>query len=51
MIAYRRKLVLNADFYELSVYTGIRHLSNAGLKEPNKGIDNIMVGIGFAKLR
>jgi len=51
LIAYRRKLLLNADFYELSVYGGLRHLSNAGLKKPNKGIDNIIVGIGFAKLR
>lgn len=50
MIAYRRKLVMNADFYEVSVYTGIRHLSNAGIKEPNKGIDNIVMGIGFAKI-
>lgn len=49
-LAYRRKLLLNHKPYELTVYSGFRHISNASLKQPNGGIDNITIGLGFAKL-
>lgn len=49
-LSYRRKLILNRSPWELSIYGGFRHLSNAGIKQPNDGIDNIMVGLGFVKL-
>lgn len=49
-LTYRRKLILNRSPYEVSIYGGFRHLSNAGIKQPNDGIDNIMVGLGFVKL-
>ena len=29
----------------LSIFLGYRHISNAALKEPNGGIDNLMVGL------
>jgi len=50
LLAFRRKLLLNRDPYELSVYGGFRHISNASLKQPNGGIDNIITGISFARL-
>ena len=50
LLAYRRKLLLGREPYELSVYSGFRHISNASLKQPNGGIDNIIIGLGFAKL-
>lgn len=50
LLAYRRKLLLSREPYELSFYGGFRHISNASLKQPNGGIDNIMIGLGFAKL-
>ena len=49
-LSYRRKMILNRSPWELSIYGGFRHLSNAGIKQPNDGIDNIMVGLGFVKL-
>ncbi len=33
--------------FGLDLCAGIRHVSNAGLKRPNKGLDNIMVGLGL----
>lgn len=30
---------------------GIRHLSNAGLKNPNKGLDNVLIGAGIRFLK
>lgn len=50
LLAYRRRLILNCTPYELSFFGGFRHLSNASLKQPNGGIDNIITGIGFAKI-
>jgi hypothetical protein len=50
LLAYRRKLLLGREPFEISVYSGFRHISNASLKQPNGGIDNIMIGLGFAKL-
>lgn len=50
LLSYRRKLLLSREPYELSAYSGFRHISNASLKQPNGGIDNIIIGLGFAKL-
>jgi hypothetical protein len=50
LLAYRRKFLLSREPYELSVYSGLRHISNASIKQPNGGIDNIIIGLGFAKL-
>jgi len=50
LLAYRRKVLIDRSPFGISLYGGFRHLSNAGLKQPNRGIDNIMTGIGFCKL-
>lgn len=31
----------------LDIQLGFRHISNAGLKSPNRGINNILMGVGF----
>lgn len=33
----------------LHLFAGFRHISNAGLKIPNFGIDNALLGIGYAR--
>lgn len=41
---------LSATF-AFDLCTGIRHISNAGLKRPNKGVDNVLVGFGVKYTR
>jgi hypothetical protein len=36
--------------WEFMVQTRFRHISNAGLKEPNTGIDNFILYFGISKL-
>lgn len=45
-ISYRRRF----DNYNIGLFAGIRHISNAGLQQPNLGIDNIMISLEFASL-
>lgn len=45
--SYRARL---NDREQLGITTGFRHISNAGLQQPNLGIDNIMLGLEFARL-
>jgi hypothetical protein len=45
-LVYRRK----AGDYALGLIFGIRHISNAGLQQPNNGIDNLMMGLELQKL-
>ncbi|MEM9885578.1 MAG: acyloxyacyl hydrolase [Bacteroidota bacterium] len=45
-LAYRTLL---KDTQQLGITAGWRHISNAGLMQPNGGIDNIMLGLEFAK--
>lgn len=35
---------------EFEFFTGIRHISNAGIKRPNGGINNWIAGFSFARL-
>lgn len=43
---YRTRLNNNQQF---GISSGIRHLSNAGLQQPNLGIDDIMLGVEWVK--
>ncbi|NJL76457.1 MAG: acyloxyacyl hydrolase [Saprospiraceae bacterium] len=43
---YQRK----AGDYSLGLIFGVRHISNAGLQQPNSGIDNLITGIELLKL-
>jgi hypothetical protein len=47
ILMYRRYFVVAENYYSLSFEIGCRHISNAGIKKPNKGISNIFVGVGF----
>jgi len=44
---YRTRLNNNQ---QIGISSGIRHISNAGLQQPNLGIDDIMVGVEWVKL-
>ncbi|MCF6352359.1 MAG: acyloxyacyl hydrolase [Cyclobacteriaceae bacterium] len=44
-IAYKKKI----NTWQLGVTAGIRHISNAGLEEPNLGIENIGLGFSLGK--
>ncbi len=44
-IAYKKKI----NTWQLGFTVGIRHISNAGFEEPNLGIENIGLGVSFAK--
>ena len=46
LLEYRRRL----GRHEIKIMGGLRHMSNAGFKEPNKGIDDVMVGVSFGTL-
>ncbi len=45
-IAYKKRI----KNLQLGFTVGIRHISNAGLKEPNLGIENVGLGLSLAKL-
>jgi len=51
LLAYKRRLALNREkTWEINFYGGVRHISNARLKDPNFGIDSVIFGIGFGRL-
>ena len=45
-LSYRTKL---KDMHQIGLVAGWRHMSNAGLMQPNGGIDNYMFGLEYAK--
>jgi hypothetical protein len=47
LVDYRRYFILNDRYYSFDFEIGYRHISNASLCEPNDGIENIIIGIGF----
>lgn len=46
ILAYKRKI---SEDLEFNIHSGYRHMSNASIRRPNNGIDNILVGVGFSK--
>lgn len=51
LLAYKHRIGGHTkQLWEISFYSGIRHVSNGFLKKPNNGIDNIIIGFGFGKL-
>jgi len=51
LVAYKHRIGYRGNhLWELNFYSGIRHISNASLKKPNNGIDNIIIGFGFGRL-
>ncbi len=49
IIGYR-KLINDKNPIEINIQTRFRHISNAGIQEPNLGIDNFFIMIGLSKL-
>jgi len=45
-----KHLLKNKPSFEMEIYSGIRHISNATLKRPNGGINNWMVGLSFGRV-
>jgi len=35
---------------ETSIFSGWRHISNAGLENPNAGVNNVIIGVSVAKI-
>jgi hypothetical protein len=51
LLAYKHRIGLRLNhLWEINFYGGVRHVSNAFLKKPNNGIDNIIFGFGFGRL-
>jgi len=45
-LAYKKRI----NDLQFGLTVGIRHISNAGFEEPNLGIENIGIGVSFAKM-
>jgi hypothetical protein len=50
LITYDRRLYLGNQAFALELEFGYRHMSNAGIQEPNRSICNFIFGLGFSKL-
>lgn len=51
VFGFRSRFTIFAEKYlEMLVHVRYRHLSNADFMQPNNGIDNILVGLGFSYL-
>ena len=49
LVAYRRGFNISKKNYALDFEFGYRHISNAGLQEPNRSISNFIFGFGFMR--
>ncbi|HPD63966.1 MAG TPA: acyloxyacyl hydrolase [Bacteroidia bacterium] len=49
LLVFRKKTGIDSDF-EFEIFSGIRHISNAGIKRPNGGINNWIIGFSLGKL-
>ncbi len=47
--SYRRAFNIAKVPFLLDLCFGLRHISNAGIKKPNEGINNVIYGIGIRK--
>lgn len=47
LLAYDRRISVKRMHYGLRFEFGYRHVSNAGLKEPNRSISNFIFGLGI----
>ncbi|MFC2114173.1 acyloxyacyl hydrolase [Bacteroidota bacterium] len=50
ILGYYRKLNISEKEFSLGLVSGIRHISNASIKRPNGGINNVIVGLSFTRL-
>jgi hypothetical protein len=47
LLNYERLIYLAKQPFSISFEAGFRHISNAGIKEPNRSINNFIFGIGI----
>ncbi len=50
LAAYKYRYRYENNFYEMALFSGLRHISNAQLKTPNIGINNLIFGMTIAKM-
>jgi len=50
LLVYNRRFFINKSPFSIEFEFGYRHISNAGLQEPNRSISNIIFGIGINKV-
>ncbi len=50
LLAYDRRIYINTNPFMLEFEFGYRHISNAGLNEPNRSIANFIFGLGLSKI-
>lgn len=50
LAAYKYRYQYENNFYEIAFFSGLRHISNAQLKTPNIGINNLIFGLTVAKM-
>ncbi len=49
LAAYTRSLMISGELFAVEFEFGYRHISNAGIKDPNGGISNFIFGLGMYK--
>jgi len=50
LIVYDRRFFINKSPFAIEFEFGYRHISNAGLQEPNRSISNFIFGFGLSKV-
>ena len=50
LIVYDRRFFINKSPFAIEFEFGFRHISNAGLQEPNRSISNFIFGVGLSKV-
>ena len=50
LVSIKRRMKTNNHWLEIGGYIGLRHISNASLRLPNKGINNYVVGFTISNL-
>ena len=50
LLAYDRRFFISKQAFALEFEFGYRHISNAGLQEPNRSISNFIFGLGLSKV-
>ena len=50
ILGYRQRILNEKSPFEINIQTRFRHISNAGLQEPNLGIDNFFILIGISTI-
>jgi hypothetical protein len=50
LLSWRRDIVTRRKSLFFNLYSGVRHLSSAGLGKRSDGLNNITIGIAFGRI-